>query len=120
MAESDILRLLLGPDGMRQRVVTGLHFPAEKFPDEGNIESNTLTHSTMDLVNSSRDSLCLSFCLFDSTLALLPGSVASSLEFEVESKAWAQGVFNPRELLWWSSLITADIVVNYPCLALVD
>ena len=31
MVESDILRLLFGPDGMRQRVVTGLQFPAEKF-----------------------------------------------------------------------------------------
>ena len=94
--DSDILSLLLGPDGMRQSVVTGRHFPEEKFSaGEIFLTANPLTYSTMDLVNSSRsrDCLCLSFSLLDSTL--LGGSVERYLEFEVVSIEWAHGFFNP-------------------------
>ena len=95
VVDGHILRLLLGPDGMRQSVVAGLHFPEEKFSAvKRNISSNPRTHSTRDLVNSSRGSFCLSFCWLDSRL--LPGSVERYFEFEAETKAWAHGVFNPK------------------------
>ena len=95
MLDGHILRLLLGPDGMRQSVVAGLQFPEEKFSAvRRNISSNPRTHSTTDLVNSSRPSLCLSFFWLDSRLLL--GSVERYFEFKAETKAWAHGVFNPK------------------------
>ena len=48
--DSHVLRLLLGPDGMRQSVVAGLQFPKGKFSAEEILSSNSLNNGLGELI----------------------------------------------------------------------
>ena len=50
MVDGHILRLLLGPDGMRQSVVAGLQFSKGKFSAEEILSSNSLNNGLGELI----------------------------------------------------------------------